>query len=219
MNLNLKILISSQLSLQLKTGMSPIIKRAFVGGAVATLVMGVGTFILGEVSGYEAKALLSTSLSGINMLCNTVILGSSTILALMLTLLSLSRAARSKLSHAHYNHVLMVARTDTILIVAAVITFLFLNLPITESKEVPTAWYSIVYYVSLAMAAILGGGFIAVVTMLYGTISNVIAIVGFKQTDHPLVEHDEEDVKNTSEEKEESEEKVKEAEDEVRSNE
>lgn len=203
--------------------MSPIIKRAFVGGAVATLVMGVGTYILGEVSGYEAKALLSTSLSGINMLCNTVILGSSTILALMLTLLSLSRAARSKLSNAHYNHVLMVARTDTILIVAAVITFLFLNLPITESKEVPTAWYSIVYYVSLAMAAILGGGFIAVVTMLYGTISNVIAIVGFKQTDHPLVEHDDDDDdektdKKSSEEKAESEEKVKEAEDEVRSN-
>lgn len=200
--------------------MSPIMKRAFVGGAVATLVMGVGTFILGEVSGYEAKVLLSSSLSGINMLCNTVILGSSTILALMLTLLSLSRAARSTLSNAHYQHVLMVARTDTILIVAAVITFLFLNLPITESKAVPTAWYSIVYYVSLAMASVLGGGFIAVVTMLYGTISNVIAIVGFKQTDHPLVEHDDQENGNekTSEENAENQEKIKEAEKEVKNN-
>lgn len=204
--------------------MSPIIKRAFVGGAVATIIMGVGTYVLGEISGYEAKALLSSSLSGINMLCNTVILGSSTILALMLTLLSLSRAARSKLSHEHYNHVLMVARTDTILIVAAVITFLFLNLPITESKQVPTSWFSIVYYVSLGMAALLGGGFIAVVTMLYGTISNVIAIVGFKQTDHPLVENDEEDDKadeqpgesKSSSKDREDREKVKQAEDEVK---
>lgn len=204
--------------------MSPIIKRAFVGGAVATIIMGVGTYVLGEISGYEAKALLSSSLSGINMLCNTVILGSSTILALMLTLLSLSRAARSKLSHEHYNHVLMVARTDTILIVAAVITFLFLNLPITESKQVPTSWFSIVYYVSLGMAALLGGGFIAVVTMLYGTISNVIAIVGFKQTDHPLVENDDEDDKadeqpgesKSSSKDREDREKVKQAEDEVK---
>lgn len=204
----------------MKISMSPIIKRAFVGGAVATLVMGVGTFILGEVSGYEAKVLLSSSLSGINMLCNTVILGSSTILALMLTLLSLSRAARSTLSNAHYQHVLMVARTDTILIVAAVVTFLFLNLPITESKAVPTAWYSIVYYVSLAMASILGGGFIAVVTMLYGTISNVIAIVGFKQTDHPLVEHDDPENGNekNSEENAKNQEKIKEAQKEVKSN-
>jgi len=202
--------------------MSPIIKRAFVGGAVSTIVMGVGTYVLGEVSGYEAKALLSSSLSGINMLCNTVILGSSTILALMLTLLSLSRAARSKLSHEHYNHVLMVARTDTILIVAAVVTFLFLNLPITESKQVPTSWFSIVYYVSLGMAAILGGGFIAVVTMLYGTISNVIAIVGFQQTDHPLVENENNEEEPKSEgnddtaEKKQEKKKVKKAEDEVK---
>lgn len=201
---------------------SPIIKRAFVGGAVSTIIMGVGTYVLGEISGYEAKTLLSSSLSGINMLCNTVILGSSTILALMLTLLSLSRAARSKLSHEHYNHVLMVARTDTILIVAAVITFLFLNLPITESKQVPTSWFSIVYYVSLGMAAILGGGFIAVVTMLYGTISNVIAIVGFKQTDHPLVESDDNEEESKSEgndddaEKKQEKKKVKKAEDEVK---
>lgn len=195
--------------------MSPIIKRAFVGGAVASLVMGVGTYILGEVSGYEAKELLSTSLSGINMLCNTVILGSSTILALMLTLLSLSRAARSTLSDAHYNHVLMVARTDTILIVAAVVTFLFLNLPITESQQLDTSWYSIVYYISLAMAAILGGGFIAVVTMLYGTISNVIAIIGFKQTDHPLVENDESNNNTSEDQSENNESKVKEAEDEA----
>ncbi len=219
----MKIIFSKIIETTSIISMSPIIKRAFVGGAVATLVMGAGTYILGEVSGYEAKVLLSTSLSGINMLCNTVILGSSTILALMLTLLSLSRAARSTLSDAHYKHVLMVARTDTILIVAAVITFLFLNLPITESKEVPTAWYSIVYYVSLAMASILGGGFIAVVTMLYGTISNVIAIIGFKQTDHPLVEHDDEEnkkeQKKTSDKKAESQEKVKEAEDEVKSGE
>ena len=202
--------------------MSPIIKRAFVGGAVSTIIMGVGTYVLGEVSGYEAKALLSSSLSGINMLCNTVILGSSTILALMLTLLSLSRAARSKLSHEHYNHVLMVARTDTILIVAAVVTFLFLNLPITESKQVPTSWFSIVYYISLGMAAILGGGFIAVVTMLYGTISNVIAIVGFKQTDHPLVESDDSQEESKSEgnddtaEKKQENKKVKKAEGEVK---
>jgi hypothetical protein len=201
--------------------MSPIMKRAFLGGAVATTIMGTGTYILGEISGYEAKELLSTSLSGINMLCNTVILGSSTILALMLTLLSLSRAAQSTLSNAHYQHVLMVARTDTVLIVVAVVTFLFLNLPIIESKQVPTSWYSTVYYVSLAMASILGGSFIAVVTMLYGTISNVIAIVGFKETDHPLVANKEGGKKDesTPEETAESEKKLKEAKKEVNRNE
>lgn len=171
--------------------MTIIKKRAILGGFISAVIMWAGTFILGEVSGYEARALLSSSLSGVNMLCNTIILGSSTILALMLTLISLSRSAETKLSKAHYRHVLMVARTDTVLIIATVITFLLLNLPITESKELPASWFSTIYYISLGMAAILGGAFITVITLLYGTIENVIQIIGFRRTDHPLVEQEE----------------------------
>lgn len=173
--------------------MNLITKRAVTGGIVSTIVMALGALVLGQISGYQARDLLSSSLSGINMLCNTIILGSSTILALMLTLLSLSRAAKSSLSKAHYAHVLTIAKVDTILIIAALITFLMLNLPITETNEVPNSWFNIIYYVSLGMASILGGGFIAVVTMLYGTIANVIHIVGFGETDHPLVDNKDED--------------------------
>jgi hypothetical protein len=178
--------------------MNPIVKRAIVGGAVSTVIMGLGTFIIGETSGYEAKDLLTTSSSGINMLCNTVILGSSTILALMLTLLSVSRATKSHLTEQHYKNVLTIAKSDTVLIITAVITFLMLNLPIIQSNEVPGNWYAYIYYITLGMTAILGGGFIAVITMLYGTIKNVILIVGFDIDDHPLV--DQEDVDEAKEE-------------------
>lgn len=167
--------------------MNLITKRAITGGIVSTIVMATGALILGEISGYQARDLLSSSLSSINMLCNTIILGSSTILALMLTLLSLSRAAKSSLSKAHYAHVLTIAKVDTLLIIVAIITFLLLNLPITQTRSVPESWFSVIYYISLGMASILGGAFIAVVTMLYGTIANVIHIVGFGETDHPLV--------------------------------
>lgn len=190
--------------------MNTIIKRAIVGGVVSTIVMGVGTYILGEVSGYKAKELLGSSLSGINMLCNTVILGSSTILALMLTLLSLSRASNSNLRKQHYRNVLKIAKFDTILIISAIITFLMLNLPFTESSNVPEAWYAVIYYVSLGMAAILGGGMVAVITMLYGTIANIILIVGLGVTDHPLVYNEEEDKnEGDKEEKEEQQKKEK----------
>lgn len=175
-------------------------KRAVIGGIVSTFFMAAGTFVIGEITGYEAKELITTSLSGINMLCNTVILGASTILALMLTLLSLSRAAKSHLSKTHYRHVLTIAKVDTILIIVAIITFMMLNLPITETKELPNSWFTVIYYVCLVMAAIIGGGFIAVVTMLYGTIANVILIVGLRVTDHPLVDDDQEDRKEKDKE-------------------
>ena len=192
--------------------MNTIIKRAIVGGVVSTIVMGMGTYILGEVSGYKAKELLGSSLSGINMLCNTVILGSSTILALMLTLLSLSRASNSNLRKQHYRNVLKIAKFDTILIISAIITFLMLNLPFTESSNVPETWYAIIYYVSLGMAAVLGGGMVAVITMLYGTIANIILIVGLGVTDHPLVYNEEEENEEEAEKEENEEKKRKEEE-------
>lgn len=182
--------------------MNAIIKRALVGGVVSTIVMATGTFILGKVSGYEALDLLKKSMSGINMLCNTVILGSTTILALMLTLLGISRSSDSQLTDRHYKDVLTIAKSDTILIVSAVITLLMLNLPISESKEVTTTWYQTIYYVSLGMASLLGGGFIAVVMMLYGTITNIILIVGLGVKEHPLIS---EEAKNEQEEEEEKE--------------
>lgn len=182
--------------------MNQIVKRAIVGGVVSTIVMGTGTFILGQMSGYKAMELLQNSMSGINMLCNTVILGSTTILALMLTLLGLSRSSESKLTDRHYKDVLTIAKSDTILIVAAVITFLMLNLPIGESEEVGKSWYQTIYYVSLGMAALLGGGFIAVVMMLYGTITNVILIVGLNIKDHPLISTEEAEEAEEQEEEE-----------------
>ncbi|MEE2771055.1 MAG: hypothetical protein VX712_02475 [Bacteroidota bacterium] len=173
--------------------MNAIIKRAIVGGVVSTIVMGTGTFILGKLSGYKARELLVDSMSGINMLCNTVILGAVTILALMLTLLSISHASKTSLTKRHYKDVLIIAKSDTVLIVVAVITFLMLNLPISESQQVDPSWYQIIYYSSLGMASILGGGLIAVVMMLYGTIANVILIVGLGVTDHPILSKEDEE--------------------------
>lgn len=180
--------------------MNKFIKRSLIGGVVSALFMGIAGFILGEISGFRAADLLSSSLSGINTLCNTVILGSSTILALMLTLLSLSRASHPKLNKEHYHRVLTLAQFLTILIVVAVVTFLLLNLPLVQSREVPKDWYSIIYYSSLVMASILGGGFIAIVTMLYEIISNIILIVGYRMENHPLV--DSEDVEEAKKEEE-----------------
>lgn len=188
--------------------MNAIVKRSILGGIVSTIVMATGTIILGKVSGYKAMELLKNSMSGINMLCNTIILGSTTILALMMTLLGLSRSSESKLNERHYKDVLLIAKFDTIVLVVTVITFLMFNLPISESKEVVRSWYQIIYYSSLLMASVLGGGFVAVIMMLYGTIANVILIIGLGVTNHPLVSHkDAEEENETKEELKEEENK------------
>lgn len=167
-------------------------KRAIIGGAVSMIILITGSLIIGNLSGYEAKILIKKSISGLNTLCNTIALASATILALLLTLLSLSSGANNKLKKDHYLHVLTIAKVDTAVFIASVIAFLLFNLPITESDNVPSNWYTNIYYVSLAFSSILSGALIMVVLMLYNTVVNIIKIVGLGQQDHPLT-IDEED--------------------------
>ncbi|UAB80037.1 hypothetical protein INR76_07780 [Marixanthomonas sp. SCSIO 43207] len=162
-------------------------KRALYGGLIATLFTGLGVFLLGNLTGYEAKKLISTSLSGINMLCNTIILASATILALLLTLLGISTGTDSKLKKDHYVQVLSIAKFDTILFVSALILFQLFNIPITEANNVPTSWYTMIYWTTLFFSSVISGMMIAVILMLYGTVTNIIHIVGLGKN-HYLVQ-------------------------------
>ncbi|MFS4418250.1 hypothetical protein [Maribacter sp. 2307ULW6-5] len=166
-------------------------KRATIGGLLSLLILLVGSIMLGELSGHEAKVLIKNSLSGLNTLCNTIALASATILALLLTLLGISSGSESQLKKDHYKHVLQIAKLDTGVFIAAVMSFLLFNLPIVEAEGVPTQWYSIIYYLSLALSSLLSAALIVVVLMLYNTVANIIKIVGLGVSDHPLVDPEE----------------------------
>lgn len=161
-------------------------RRAIWGGAFALVFILVGTLLLGKLSGYEAKVLIENSLSGLNVLCNTVVLASATILALLLTLLGLSSTNDSKLKKDHYLHVKQIAQLDTVVFIVSLLSFLVFNLPITESQNIPDRWFSVIYYITLAVSAILSSALIVVVLMLKNTVINIIKIVGLGMQDHPL---------------------------------
>lgn len=167
-------------------------KRALIGGGISLVVILTGSFLIGELSGYEAKVLIENSISGLNMLCNTIVLASATILALLLTLLGISSGTKSKLKDDHYLHVLQIAKFDTAVFIASLMSFLLFNLPITESDNVPANWFDIVYYSSLAISSILSAALIVVVLMLYNTVVNIIKIVGLGEKDHFLTVTEEE---------------------------
>ncbi|HDZ14915.1 hypothetical protein LCGC14_1231960 [marine sediment metagenome] len=163
-------------------------KRAILGGVLALGVIGLGTFMLGHLSGYEAKILIKSSITGLNTLCNTIVLASATILALMLTLLGVSSSTSSTLKKDHYTHIMQLAKLDTIIFVISLLFFLLFNLPVTESDNIPDNWFNIIYYVTLGISAVLSSALVEVVLMLYNTIVNIIKIVGLGITDHPLAE-------------------------------
>ncbi|RKN83494.1 hypothetical protein [Ulvibacterium marinum] len=161
-------------------------KRAILGGVIALAVIGLSTFMLGKLSGYEAKELIKSSIDGLNTLCNTIALASATILALMLTLLGVSSNTSSSLKDDHYKHILQLAKLDTVIFVASILFFLIFNLPVTESENIPANWFSTIYYITLGISTILSSALVVVVLMLYNTIANIIKIVGLGIKDHPL---------------------------------
>ena len=160
------------------------------GGLVAAIIVAVAIYFLGNISGYEAKDLIKTSLPGINMLCNTVILASATILALLLTLLGISSGSGTKLQEGHYYQVLFIAKMDTILFVAAIILFQVFNIPITEADNLPLDWYAYLYWSTLMFSSLLSGGLVCVILLLYLTINNIIKIVGLDKKDHDMIYDD-----------------------------
>ncbi|WPY99810.1 hypothetical protein [Christiangramia sp. OXR-203] len=176
-------------------------RKAIYGGIVATVFTGIGIFLLGQLSGYEAKKLIESSHSGLNMLCNTITLASATILTLLLTLLGISTGTESKLKNEHYYQVLDIAKLDTVLIISALVMFQLFNIQITEADNVPMTWYSTIYWASLCCTSILSGMMITVVLMLYTTINTIIHIVGLKN-DHRLITTEEEEEKNEEEKNE-----------------
>ena len=173
-------------------------KKALIGGVSSLTIIYACSYLLGELSGYEAKALIEKSLNGLNMLCNTIVLASATILALLLTLLGLSSSSKSKLKEEHYRHVLQIAKVDTAVFIAALMTFLVFNLPITESDNVPSNWFDILYYICLTLSSVLSAALIVVVLMLYNTVSNIIAIVGLGVKDHYLSAEEKEDIEESN---------------------
>jgi len=163
-------------------------KRAILGGVISLIVIGIGTFLLGRLSGYEAKELIKSSIGGLNTLCNTIVLASATILALMLTLLGLSANATSRLKDDHYRHVMQIAKLDTVVFISSLLFFLLFNLPVTESDNIPSNWFNIIYYITLGISTLLSSALIVVVLMLYNTVVNIIRIIGLGEKDHPLAE-------------------------------
>lgn len=165
-------------------------RKALYGGIITTIIIALGVFLLGNISGYEAKKLLTSSMQGLNMLCNTIVLGSATILALLLTLLGISTGTDTKLKKDHYKQVLNIAKFDTVLFISALVLFQFFNIPITEADNVVVSWYKYIYWATLFSSSIISGMMVTTVLMLYGTVSNIIAIVGLKMNDHNLLIND-----------------------------
>lgn len=117
-------------------------KKTLLGGGISLVITLVGALLIHELSGYETKEVIKDSVDGLNTLCNTIALASATILALLLITLGIS--ANAKLKNDHFENVLSIAKLDTAVFVASLISFLIFNLPIADTDKIPAEWYNFI---------------------------------------------------------------------------
>lgn len=153
------------------------LRRALVGGLLAALVTAGGAWAVGHLSNAEARLLMEAALPRMQSLAGTVLLASATILALMLTVLGISRSTETSLKAEHYRRVRRIAFLDAAVFVFAMVVSLILNVPLVESEKVTPRWYNAIYYAALGGASLMGGALISVVLMIYQTVRNVIEVV------------------------------------------
>jgi len=110
-------------------------------------------------------------------------LASATILALLLTVIGIGNSLNNKLNKEFYQNVLLVAKFDTIVLIASIISFIIFNLPIAEGENVPSHWYSTIYYITLGISSLLGASLTVVVIMLYNTVVSMIKSIGLGEQD------------------------------------
>jgi len=158
--------------------------KAIYGGIIATLIIFLGGYLVGNLGSFEALANIKEIRPSLRFVCSAILTATSTILALLLTLLSFSGSTEKNIHAEHFIRIRWIARFSCFAFAAAICLLLFLNLPIENADEKLQNYYVALYYIFLSYGAIIGGLMISIVLMLYQAASEIILLV------HPNKEDD-----------------------------
>ena len=159
-------------------------RRAALGGFLSTLTILGGSWMIGQITGSEARYLLEAVLPSVRAFSGTMMLALITVLALMLTLLGLSTTSETKLKWIHYQRIKQIAHVDMVTFIVAVLFYLLLNVPIQETDSGTLGWFYNLYYAALIISSILAGAVITVVLMLYNAVRDIIIAIAPEKESH-----------------------------------
>ncbi len=153
------------------------LRHAAVGGVVACAIILAGSLLIGTTSSAEAKVVLEGMLPAVRFLCSAVITAAATILALMLTMLSMNNSASKQFKPDYYERMRSMAWVNSAVLIGGTMLMLFVSAPLSSTDNIPTNWYTVIYYIVLVSSALLGSALITIVIMLYKAITGLIRVV------------------------------------------
>lgn len=150
-------------------------KKALAGGVLAALITFAGQWIVGNAfDAYEARQLIEAGSSAALYFGNSVVSGSATVLALMLTMISLSIQTENSFGPVFYKRIQRIGFLSTIALITGIIFLTFLSVPIQESDQIPPFWFKVIYGILIAFVALLSGLMVSIVLMLLNAMNGLI---------------------------------------------
>lgn len=149
---------------------------ALAGVAAAALVL-LGLLVINMTSGSDARQLLDGLLPVIRSLSGGIMTATTTILALMLTMLSMTNSSvDARFNSTFYARIRQLALADTVVFVAGVMLLMATSLPLTDARlaNIPESFYQYIYIGLMVGAALVTGGIVAVTLLLYNAIAGVM---------------------------------------------
>ena len=148
------------------------------GAAVMLLIVLASRLVIGNVySGFEARRLVEAMSSSALYLSAALATASATIIALMLTILGLTRHAAAAFERAFFQRVKTIATMSTVALVGSVALLTMLSIPLEESESIAIGWYTTVYWVYSGVIGVLAGLFVAIVLLLLAAVYGIIQVL------------------------------------------
>lgn len=177
-------------------------KKALAGGVLASSIALGGQWIVGQVySGYEARQLLEAVASSSLYLGGSIVTASATIIALMLTMISLSKQSNSEFDAIFFKRIQKIGQLSAIALICGILLLLFLSIPLQESDQVPASYFKPIYYILIVFVAGLSGLMVSIILMLLNAINSLINIVS-PSFEEEVEEAEEREEKESEEKKE-----------------
>lgn len=162
---------------------------AIVGGLIAGSALFAIIVGVGNVGDFQALRLIEATLPTTRFLASSAIAAGVTILALILTLLSINLNTEIDFSALHYRRVGYVTRLSVVTIVLATLVLIAVAIPIEEVEEL-TTYYDVMYYMLAGTTSLVGASIVATTLLIAETVQGLIKVADPGVDDAPRMRRD-----------------------------
>jgi hypothetical protein len=155
----------------------PHAQPAVIAAIVVFVFAILGALFMGRAySDFHARGLIEAMSASTLTLCFATITASSTVLALMLTIITFTYRLDTEFGEGFYAQIKLIAQLCSFTLILSVAVLLILSIPLTESEPLAD-WFTAAYYLLTIMVSAIASLMIAIIVLLYNTLNDLIGLI------------------------------------------